>query len=278
MSEGYFRDRIEGTSGCYIPILVHRMNLAAITDSVLLDHHHHGDLPMPISTDMIVRIAHADIAMHMAFPRSVAHWQRERDKDHAWQIHAGDCDALLIGQHDAVAIDGNCSNSVSAPEGGIIHIYGDLTSAIDAAGHYEIIVTGNVARGATIRADGFCRVFVGGRFDGELRSSSSSKLWIDSDFFGTVKTGTPSTEIYIGRDFNGNITPNETASLLWLTVAGFASHASLSKIVDCEYTQFNASIGRGDVAPGIYPIHGRVKKSSGGNSFNRWCVATKIGT
>lgn len=74
---------------------------------------------MPISTDMTVRIAHADIAMHMAFSRSLAHWQREGDEDHSWQLHAGNCGALLIGERDAVVIDGDCSNRVSAPDGGI---------------------------------------------------------------------------------------------------------------------------------------------------------------
>jgi len=233
---------------------------------------------MPISNDMIVRIAHADIAMHMAFPRSVAHWHRDDDEKRPWQVRPGDCDALLIGKDDAVMIDGNCSNGVSAPDGGIIHIYGDLASTIDVDGHYEIIITGDVASGSTIDASGFCHVFVGGEFAGELRSTSSTKIWIGSHFTGTVKTGNPSTEIYIGGDFNGNILPNETASLLWLTVAGFAPQASLSKIVDCGYTQFNASIARGDVAPGIYPPNGRLKKTSGGNSFNRWCVEAKNGT
>jgi len=233
---------------------------------------------MTISTDMIVRIAHADIAMHMAFPRSVAHWHREDDEKHPWRVLSGDCDALLIGKGDAVVVDGNCSNSVSAPDGGQIHIYGDLSSKIDVAGHYEIIITGNVRRDAIIDASGFCHVFVGGDFSGELRSTDSAKLWIGRDLNGAVKTGNPSTELYIGGDFNGRILPNETASLLWLTVAGFAVHASLSKIVDCGYTQFNASISRSDVAPGIYPPNGHVKKASGGNSFNRWCVETENGT
>jgi len=233
---------------------------------------------MPISTDMTVCIAHADIAMHMAFPRSIAHWHRADDEERPWQLRAGDCDALLIGKDDAVVIDGNCSNSVSAPDGGIIHIYGDLASTIVVDGHYEIVITGDVLRDAMIDASGFCHVFVGGEFAGELRSTSSAKIWIGSDFHGTVKTGNPSTEIYIGRNFNGNVLPNETASLLWLTVAGFAPQAFLSKIVDCGYTQFNASIARGDVAPGIFPLNGHLKKTSGGNSFNRWCVATENGT
>jgi hypothetical protein len=233
---------------------------------------------MSISTQMIVRIAHADIALHMAFPRSVDHWQREEDQERPWKVLAGDCGPVLIGKNDGVVIDGNCSNGLSAPDGGAIHIYGDLACTIDVAGHYEIVVTGDVLPKATIQASGFCRVFVGGGFYGQLCSTDSAKLWIESNFDGIAKTGNPSTEIYIGNDYKGTISPSETASLLWLTVGGFASHASLAKIVAIGYTQFNASIARSDVPPGIYPTNGHVRKTSGGNSHNRWSVQTEYGT
>ncbi len=216
--------------------------------------------------------------MHMAFPGSVAHLHGELDDMPPWKVLAGDCDPLLLGKDNAVAIDGNCSHPVSAPDGGLIHVYGDLSSTIDIAGHNEIIVTGNVGRSATIKASGFCHLFVGGDFSGELRTSGSSRIWIDNNFGGTVQTGSPSTELCIGRNYSGNIVPGETAALLWLSVGGFASHASLCKIVDQRYTQFNASIAYSDVSPGLYPTNGHIKTASGGNSFNRWCVRIKNGT
>jgi hypothetical protein len=43
---------------------------------------------MPISTDMMVRIAHADVAMHMAFQRSVSHWHRKIDPDDTWKVNS----------------------------------------------------------------------------------------------------------------------------------------------------------------------------------------------
>ena len=228
---------------------------------------------MPISTDMKVRIAHADIALHTAFPRSTRSWQNSAKTDRSWQTRSADCPALLIGENDAVVIDGNCSNRVSAPDGGVIHIYGDLTSAIDAAGHYEIIVTGDVSDRVTIDAAGFCHVFVGGEFKGELRSTDSTKLWIGGDFGGCVKTGTPSTQLHIGGDYRGSILPGERAALLWMTVDGFASQVSMTEIAECGYTEFHASISCSDVAPGIYPLQGHHRRTSRGNSFNRWSVA-----
>lgn len=236
-----------------------------------------GHRSMPISTELIVRVAHADIAMHMAFPRSVGHWQSKGDTDQPWKVLAGDCNRLLIGKNDSVVIDGNCSNGVSLPDGGLIHIYGDLDSTIDANGYYEVIITGDVGSKGQIDASGFCHVFVGGRFSGDLRSSGSAKIWIGSDFKGSIKTGTPSTELHVGGDYEGSISPLETAALLSLTVSGLGAHALLSKIVDCGYTQFNASIARSDVPPGLYPLDGYHRKTQRGNSFNRWCVETENG-
>jgi hypothetical protein len=158
---------------------------------------------MAISTDMIVRVAHADIAMRMAFPNSIAHWHGAPAESRRWKFLAGDCGPLLLGNDDAVVIDGDCSSPVSAPSGGIIHVYGDLSSSIDAAGHNEIIVAGNVGRDASIDASGFCHLFVGGGFAGEVRTSGSAMIWIERDFDGTAKTGNPSTEFYIGRNFHG---------------------------------------------------------------------------
>jgi hypothetical protein len=227
---------------------------------------------MPISTDMIVRIAYADIASHMGFPRSIDHWQNKKEHERLWKVVPSDCAAILIENGGAVVLDGNCSNALSAPEGGIIHIYGNLASTLDVSGHSEIVIIGDVLSDATIQASGICHLFTGGSFLGVFNSSGSSKIWIESNFSGTVRTGHPSTEMYIGKDFRGSVMPGETASLLWLTVGGYASHASISAIADCGYTQFNASINRSDVAMGIYPANGHVRKSSGGNSFNRWCV------
>ena len=203
--------------------------------------------------------------------------QYKGKKDRPWRVLPAPCNAILIGKDDGVAIDGDCSNRVSAPDGGLIHIYGDLASQLDADGHYEIVITGDVAANGRIEALGYCHVFVGGRFSGELCSSDSAKIWIESDFNGTIKTGRPSTEIYVGRNYLGNIKPAETASLLWLTVAGFAAQGLMSEIVDCGYTQFNASIAHSDCAPGIYPTNGHLRKAFGRNSFNRWCVQSGIG-
>ncbi len=227
---------------------------------------------MPISTEMKVRVSHADILLGNAFHQSVAFWQRGETVKRPWRTFSNRCGALLIGKHDGVVIEGDCSNGVAAPDGGVIHVHGNLASTINVSGFYEIVITGDVFPEGLIEASGFCHVYVGGSFSGELRSSGSTKLWIDSAFDGTIRTGQPSTTIYIGKDCNGTVLPKEAGSLLSLIVDGFASTAFLTAIVDCEYTVFDGSIRWSDVPPGIYPAGGWLRKTNGGNSFNRWCV------
>jgi hypothetical protein len=228
---------------------------------------------MPLSTDTMIRVAHADVAAHLAFPRSVAHWDRTFVNKGRWKELSGDCDPILIGRSDGVVVNGNCSNDVCAPDGGVVHVCGDLASRISVGDHCEIVIAGDVLPNASIDASGFCHVFAGGTFCGSLRSADSAKVWIESDFTGSIATGTPSTEICIGGDYDGHISPAERAALLYLTVGGFAAHAALLKIADHDYTQFHASVRRSDVAPGLYPQDGHRRKASGGNSLNRWCVA-----
>lgn len=233
---------------------------------------------MPISTNMIVRVAHAHVAMHMAFSRTVAYWQSSAEQLRPWKVLQDGCDAVLIGKDDGLVIDGACSNRVSAPDGGVLHIHGDLNSNIDAGGHHEIIVTGDILPDARIKTAGFCDLFVGGKFSGQLSSIDSAKVWIGGDFNGILQTGHPSTEIHVDGNFNGELRPTEVASLLWLTVGGFASQASLTRIMECGYTQFHASVTRSDIAPGIYPTNCRRRKTTSGNSFNSWCVRSQART
>ena len=209
---------------------------------------------MPISTETIVSVALADMSMGTVFSRSIAYW------------HHGD--------GTPVVIDGDCTDDHTIPDGGVLHVHGDLASNVTAMGHHEIIITGDVLKDASITSTGFCHVYIGGKLSGLLNSSDSTKLWIGSDFSGGVKTGNPSTHIYVGGNFNGHILPLQSLSLLYLTVAGFAANRLLEEISNLGYTVFNAAVACGDVSPGLYPLSGHRKKTSQGNSFSRWTVET----
>ena len=208
---------------------------------------------MAISTDTVVRVAHADIALGMAFSNSIGHWHH--------------------GNGEPVLIEGDCTEDLSVPNHGLLHIAGNLSSQITAAGHYEIVVAGDVTETGSIVGSGFCHVFVGGSFAGKLAATDSTKLWVDADLTGSVGTGMPSTLIHVGRDFRGEISPTGSLSLLYLIVRGFASNKRISHIADLGYTQFNASIGTSDDSVGLHPVTGHRQRTANGNSFSRWSIA-----
>ena len=211
---------------------------------------------MPISTETIVSVALADMSMGTVFSRSIAYW------------HHGD--------GTPVVIDGDCTDDHTIPDGGVLHVHGDLASNVTAMGHHEIIITGDVLKDASITSTGFCHVYVGGRLNGLLSSADSTKLWIESDLSGGLKTGHPSTHVYAGGNFTGHILPTQRLSLLYLTIGGFAANSLLDDIANLGYTVFNAAVALSDVPPGLYPLNGHRKMTPQGNSLSRWSVAAEV--
>ncbi len=227
---------------------------------------------MPVSTEIQVRVAHADVVMDMAFHYSLEYWQRGAKESDPWLQRTGDSGAIFLEEKQAVIIEGDCLHQVSAPEGGTILVCGNLYSTLDVNGFSEIIITGDVRPDGYIRAENSCHTFIGGHLEGTLQSADWSKVWIDSDLSGVLKTGFSSTRIHVGGDYTGRILPEEQPSSFFLTVAGFAANESLHQIMEYYPNRFNASIGISDVPPGLYPQEDSRQKNKRGNSFARWSV------
>lgn len=230
---------------------------------------------MPIPQDIQRRVAYVDILTDHAFTRSVSYWRQPNDTERRWSKRETLSNPLLIGPNDALDVDCDCNATVSAPNGGVIHINGDLNADLEPAGHYEIVIRGNVSDNVTIRAHGFCHVFIGGSVLGRIESTDSCKLWIDGDFSGTLLTGHPSTNLYVGGDFDAFVRPLNNASLLFLCVEGFAPQELISELASVGYTVFNASVGASNVDAGLYPDGHGCRKTESGASHFRWCVQTR---
>jgi len=182
---------------------------------------------------------------------------------------------MLIGEQDALAVDGDSNALLSAPDGGVLHVNGDVNADLDAGGLSEIVIAGNVSSKSTIRANGFLHMYVGGSMLGRIESTDTPKIWVDGDFKGTLLTGNPVTHLYIHGNFNGEISPADEAALLFLCIDGFASDDSISSIASIGYTVFNATIGTSDVDAGIYPDGPGYRLTEDGRSFSRWCVLSR---
>jgi hypothetical protein len=207
---------------------------------------------MPISTKTKVGVARANVEMDFAFYDSIREWQ------------SGKCASQVI--------DGYCTENVSFKWVGHLHIEGELNAYVESGASLEVVVSGSVGKDSTIKCPGGYAVFVGGDFNGTIKSHLTGRIWIVGDLNGTIETGSPHTRIHVGGDFNGMIKPIDRPTLLSLSVDGFASNELLKSVSEACYTQFHACVGISDVEPGIYPRDGGYKKTAGGNSFTRWSI------
>ncbi|MEO9594127.1 hypothetical protein [Rhodopirellula bahusiensis] len=218
------------------------------------------------------RIAHLDVLAEMQFPVSISHWHSGGPQEFRWTRRKSQADPILIGRRDALEIDADADSTISAPDGGIVHINGDVNADLELGEHHEVIICGDVCKNATIRADGYHHLYVAGSVFGEIAVSGSSSIWIDGDFKGKLTTGTPSAQVRVLGDFAGEVNPLEQAALLSLAVGGYASHGLMTDLAMKGYVEFHATVGRSNVVPGLYPIGTGHRKNEHGNSFSRWCV------
>ena len=139
-----------------------------------------------IPPDIQRRVAHLDVLGGMVFQSSVSYWRFKDDSEKRWVERSSQTESVLIGAGDALAVNADSDAMISAPDGGIVHINGDLNCGLEIGGHHEVIICGDVAKGATISASGFHHIFIGGSVHGKIAVSGSSKIWIDGDFTGAL--------------------------------------------------------------------------------------------
>ncbi|WP_430454271.1 hypothetical protein [Rhodopirellula europaea] len=227
-------------------------------------------MSMPPETQL--RVAHIDVLLDRPFNRSISHWRFPSESESRWSRVGNQTRPILIGEHDALEIDGDSDALISAPDGGVLHINGDLNAGLETGGFQEILIRGDVSREAKIHADGFFHLYIGGSMNGEITTTDSSKIWVDGDFRGSISTGNPSTRLYVDGDFDGTVSAHDSPSLFFLCVKGFARHESIRSISSIGYTLFNASVGVSDVPAGLYPDGPERRVTKKGNSYSRWCV------
>jgi hypothetical protein len=202
-------------------------------------------------------VGRASVRREPSFYRSCHYWQSgEVSERKGWSLEeTGDLYSSYAFHETttSVLVGGDCRAKLTLQNGGLVQIYGDLSSTIEIGNHGEIVIGGGLSPSAVIEADGIHQVFVRGDLNGTIRSLGSLQIWVCGDFGGHVSTGHPITDIYVAGDVTGHVTPANGASLLHMEVDGFVPYESLTSIAKHGYTQFNASIGSSDQPPGFYP-------------------------
>jgi hypothetical protein len=227
---------------------------------------------MPIPDEIKLRVAHVDLILDRAFDRSVTHWRSPVESECRWSIVESPSQSLLIGRQDALVVEGSAATKLFAPDGGVVHVTGNLNSELETGHFHEVIICGDVTENAIIRATGFSHIYIGGSMSGRIETTGSAKIWIDGDFDGFIATGNPFMTLYVTGDCRGVIMPHQAPALLYLVVSGFASRDKLTEIAAIGYTVFNASVGFSDAKAGLYPDGPGRRSTPEGNSYSRWCV------
>lgn len=224
--------------------------------------------------ELALAIGHADVAAEHGFSSAAAFFQggpAAVGMRHCIRIEQSIAAPVTFDDKKFVEIDGDvCADVILA--GSKLIIYGNLAGNVQASGHSEIVIAGDLKPEAKITSNGIGRLFVGGDVVGKIESSGSYILWICGTLSGSVSTGQPSTHVRVGGDCSGAIRPLSNGALLYLQVEGFMPSAALQTLGSLDYTEFNATVGWSDVPAGYYPAQRHSRKESGGNSYNRWVV------
>lgn len=192
-------------------------------------------------------------AVHQGFFTSMAYWSGGFRKDGEVVF-----DGIEAGQHEVAAssgsvqVLGDCNGTLEVPPGGMVHIRGDLSGRLVVSGHAEVVLGGNLTSGARIEGDGITRILIAGDADGTIAVSSGTEIWALGNFNGEIRTGHPSTRVFVFGDFKGSIQPTTRASLLYLVVHGFMAYEHLEATDEHGYTEFLAVLGSSDRKPGIW--------------------------
>jgi hypothetical protein len=107
---------------------------------------------------------------------------------------------------------------------------------------------------------------------GCLRNQGSCTAWVEGHLRGEVWTGHPSSHLHVRGDCSGAIRPTDKPSLLFIEVGGFMPYASLERTAAVGYTEFNASVGKSDRPPGLYPVRSVCEALRRHRSYNRWVI------
>jgi hypothetical protein len=210
---------------------------------------------------------HLSVAADFApYSSSVIIWTRP-DQVNPWDLREMDVftGSLVIEKDKAALFADDCVGSACLNKGSVLHIRGNLCGSLSVADQCEIVIGGSVTPDAVIEANGGCAVFVGGDFDGIIRSKDWLYCSINGNCRGIVRTGSPFTRVRVAGDFYCNLSPflwadpsydsspRARIGLLTLEVYGFMAYAALEAISIYDYAWFRATVATSDRGPGIFP-------------------------
>lgn len=200
--------------------------------------------------------AHCAVGTEMSFSRTMRYWTSGVLLTRSWSHHLeGDVTSPSSAPGEvSVLVEGNVRAPVELPGEALLHVLGDVGSTVRVGDYSEIVVAGDVVEGGLVEVTGMAHVFVGGSVQGAVKVHSSGHVYVMGSVTGTIGTGAPRAVVRVAGDFLGSAEPAAgDAALFDLEVAGYLPQAVVKATTGHGYTAFNASAGRSDLPPGVYP-------------------------
>lgn len=202
--------------------------------------------------------AHHATAHRDALYGSRAYWHTNQTRGLSFTLdEPGDLDQPFFVDGRANArVAGDVNADIEFTGAAVVHILGDLNATLTLTGINEVVIAGNVTPQGAIQCDGQVELFVAGDFAGQLSATRSASAIVDGDLAGTIDAGSPSTTLTATGDYRATVTaPGDEPTVLTLRVDGFAATQSMLDLSLAGFTRVNATVGRSDVPPGLYPEH-----------------------
>ncbi|MDT0593300.1 hypothetical protein [Glaciecola petra] len=151
------------------------------------------------------------------------------------------------------SIEGNATHQSLVNGYDVLFIKGHLQTDLIIDLQPEVVIAGDVFENTLINANGIATIFIGGDFNGTIRSSGTIKLVVQGDFNGTLVTGHPSASIHVSGDLFGDIqTPQNKGALLYISVEGQITKQKVDEIFDSNFTKAEIRTRHSDMVKGIY--------------------------
>lgn len=216
-------------------------------------------------------VAHHGTTHREAFYGSRAFWHTGSTRGLGWALdQRADLDEpVFVDNKGNVRVAGDANADIEILGDAVVHILGDLNATLELKGVCEVVIAGKLSENATIVCDGQLDLFVGGDSLGVFGATQSATIVIDGDASGVIQCGAPATTVTVTGDLAAELpAPKEQDAVLTLRVDGFAPTAAMLDLATAGFTRVNATLGRSNVPPGLYPEN----PVAGARPTARWVV------
>jgi len=193
-----------------------------------------------------------------AFYGSRAYWHTQSSRGLGFALdEPGDLnEPFYVAGRGNVRVAGDVNADIEVAGSAIVHILGDLNATLELEGVSVVIVAGRITDKGSVMCKGQVELYCGGDLAGSLRATRSATYIIDGNATGSIQCSVPATQVTVTGDLSATIAaPEAGQGVLTLRVDVYAPTDAMLDLQFADFVRVNATIGRSNVPPGLYPEH-----------------------